>query len=172
MDFLKLAKDRYSCRKFAAKPVEDNKLNAIIQAAVAAPTAKNVQPVKLWVIKSDEALAKIKACTPFKWMDNVPVVIAVGGTTDGAFVRPSDNRNFQDVDASIIATHIMLAVEAQGLGTTWVGFFDINKVHELFPEMKGYDLVALFPIGYKAQDAMPSDRHSIRKSMDDMVKFL
>ena len=170
MDFLKLAKDRYSCRKFADKPVEDDKLNAIIQAAVAAPTAKNVQPVKLWVIKSPDALAKIKSCTPFKWMDNVPVVIAVGGTTDGAFVRPSDNRNFQDVDASIIATHIMLAVEAQGLGTTWVGFFDINKVHELFPEMKGYDLVALFPIGYKAQDAMPSDRHSI--SMDDMVKFL
>ena len=172
MTFSELVKSRYSCRQFNDNTIEDEKLNAILQAAIAAPTAKNVQPVKLWVIKSDEALAKIKACTPFKWMDNVPVVIAVGGTTDGAFVRPSDNRNFQDVDASIIATHIMLAVEAQGLATTWVGMFDINKVHELFPEMKGYDLVALFPIGYKAQDAMPSDRHSLRKSMDDMVKFL
>ena len=87
-------------------------------------------------------------------------------------MRPSDNRNFADVDATIVATHIVLAVEAEGLGTTWVGYFDEPKVKELFPEMKDYDLVALFPIGYPAEDAMPADRHYLRKSMTEMVSVL
>ena len=172
MTFAELVKARYSCRKFSDKPVEDDKLNTILAAGIAAPTAKNVQPVKLWVITSPENLTKIKACTPFQWMNDVPAVIVVGGTTEGAFVRPSDNRNFQDVDASIVATHIMLAIHAEGLASTWVGFFDVEKVREAFPEMTGYDLVAMFPVGYPAVDAMPSERHSLRKSMDDMVKFL
>ena len=172
MDFLTLAKNRYSCRKFTATPVEDNKLNNILQAAIAAPTAKNVQPVKLWVFTSPDALAKIKACTPFSWMKEVPAVIVVGGTTAGAFVRPSDNRNFEDVDAAIVATHIMLAIHAEGLATTWVGYFDTNKLLEAFSEMQGWDLVALFPVGYPADDAAPSDRHNIRKSIHQMVQFL
>ena len=172
MTYSELVKSRYSCRKFSDKPVEDEKLNAIIQAGISAPTAKNVQPVKIWVIKSPDALAKIKSCTPFQWTKEVPVVLAIGGTTEGAFVRPSDGRNFEDVDATIIATHMMLAVEAEGLGTTWIGYFDAPKVKELFPEMKDYDLVALFPIGYPADDAMPADRHYLRKSMAEMVSFI
>ena len=66
----------------------------------------------------------------------------------------------------------MLAVHDLGLGSTWVGFFDVNKVHELFPETAGYDLVALFPVGYPADDAEPSERHTLRKSEAEMVKFL
>ena len=172
MEFFDVVKNRYSCRKFADKLVEDEKLDKILQAGISAPTAKNVQPVKIWVIKSDEALAKVKSSTPFKWMENVKVILAVGGTTEGAFVRPSDNRNFEDVDASIIATHLMLAAHAEGLGSTWVGFFDVNKLKEFFPEMKEYDLVALFPLGYPAEDAEPSDRHALRKDKAEMVKYL
>ena len=172
MTFSELVKSRYSCRKFSDKPVEEDKLTAILNAGLSAPTAKNIQPVKIWVIKSPEALEKIKSSTPFPWLKNVQIVLAVGGTEDGAFVRPSDNRNFADVDATIVATHIVLAVEAEGLGTTWVGYFDEPKVKELFPEMKDYDLVALFPIGYPAEDAMPADRHYLRKSMTEMVSVL
>ncbi|MBQ6003024.1 MAG: nitroreductase family protein [Synergistaceae bacterium] len=172
MKYSELVKARYSCRKFSDKPVEDEKLNAIIEAGIAAPTEKNVQPVKIWLIKSPEALEKIKSCAPFPWMKNIPAVIAVGGTQENAFVRPSDNRNFEDVDASIVATHIMLAITAEGLGSTWVGYFDTVKTKELFPEMKDYDLVALFPIGYPADDATPADRHNIRKPKAEMVTVL
>ena len=172
MEFFTLIKERYSCRKFSDKPVEDEKLNMILDAAVLAPTAKNVQPVKLWVIRGKDSLTKIKSTTPFKWLDNVNVIIAVGGKAEGAFVRPSDNRSFEDVDASIVATHIMLAVHDLGLGSTWVGFFDVPKVKELFPEMKDYDLVALFPIGYPADDAEPSERHSVRKEKAELVNYI
>ena len=172
MEFFELVKDRFSCRKFSSKPVEDEKLNKILEAARLAPTAKNAQPVKIWAIKSPEALEKIKSATPFTWLKDAPVILAVGGTTEGAFVRPSDNRNFEDVDATIVATHLMLAIEAAGLGSTWIGMFDEPKVKELFPEMKNYDLVALFPVAYKADDAQPSERHEKRKSKDEFVKVL
>ena len=171
MEFYEVVKSRYSCRKFADKPVESEKLDRILEAGRVAPTAKNAQPVKIWVIQSPEALEKIKSATPFKWI-TCPVVLAVGGDSREAFTRPSDNRNFEDVDACIVATHLMLAVEAEGLGSTWVGLFDAPKVKELFPEMKDYDLVALFPIGYPAEDATPSDRHELRKAKEDLVKYL
>lgn len=172
MEFFELAKERYSCRKFSDKPVEDEKLNKILEAGIAAPTAKNAQPVKIWVIRSEDALANVKASTPFKWMDNASAVLVVGGTSEGAFVRPSDNRNFEDVDASIVATHIMLAIHDLGLGSTWVGFFDVPKLKEFFPDMKDYDLVAMFPIGYPADDAEPSERHSVRKEKSELVKYI
>lgn len=172
MSFVELARERYSCRKFSGKAVEDEKVAAIIEAGRLAPTAKNVQPVKIWVMRSEEALRKIRSCTPFKWMENASVVFAVGGTTENAFVRPSDGRNFGDVDASIVATHMMLAIQDLGLGSTWVWFFDTEKLHENFPETKDWDMVALFPVGYPAGDAEPSERHSVRKSEEEMVKFL
>ena len=172
MNISELVTSRYSCRKFSSRPVDDEKLHKILDAAISAPTAKNIRPVKIWVMKSPESLEKITSCAPFPWMKDVPIILAVGGLGDGAFVRPSDGRNFEDVDASIIATHIMLAVHAEGLGTTWVGYFDAPKAAELFPEMKGYDLVALFPVGYPADDAMPSDRHFSHKSKADIVSVL
>ena len=172
MEFFTLVKERYSCRKFSDKPVEDETLNKILEAGILAPTAKNAQPVKIWVIKSEDALAKVKALNPFKWMENVKLILAVGGTNEGAFVRPSDKRNFEDVDACIVATHIMLAIHDLGLGSTWVGLFDAPKLKEAFPEMKDYDLVALFPIGYPADDAEPSDRHAVRKDKAELVKYI
>ncbi len=172
MEFFDVVKNRFSCRKFSSKPVEDEKLNKILEAARLAPTAKNAQPVKIWVIKSPEALEKIKSTAPFAWLKDVNIILAVGGTTEGAFLRPSDNRTFGDVDATIVATHLMLAIENEGLGSTWIGFFDVPKIKEFFPEMKDYDLVALFPVAYKADGAEPSDRHEKRKSKDELVKIL
>ena len=172
MEFFTLAKERYSCRKFSDKPVEEEKLNKILEAGISAPTAKNAQPVKIWVIRNEKALEKVKALNPFKWMENVKVIIAVGGINEGAFVRPFDSRNFEDVDASIVATHIMLAIHDLGLGSTWVGLFDSPKLKEAFPDMKDYDLVALFPVGYPADDAEPSDRHAVRKDKSELVKYI
>lgn len=63
MNFTTLAKKRYSCRKISSRPIEAEKLEAIKQAAIAAPTAHNFQPLKVWLIQSPEALEKIKSVT-------------------------------------------------------------------------------------------------------------
>ena len=172
MKYSELVKARYSCRKFSDKPVSDEIISNIIETGRLAPTAKNFQPVKIWVFRSENALAKIKACTPFQWMANAQAVIAVGGNSEGAFVRPSDGKNYAEDDACIVATHIMLAIHDLGLGSTWIGMFDAPKAAQLFPDMKGWDLVALFPVGWPADNAVPSERHALRKSVDEMVKYL
>ena len=170
MSFLELAKARYSCRKISDKPIEDEKLNQILQAAISAPTAKNLQPYKIWVIKSEEAMAKIKQTTNFIF--GAKTILVVGGKTSDGFVRPIDGKNFTQIDATIVATHLLLAIQDVGLATTWVGMVDEPKLKELFTEMQGYDIVAVFPVGYAADDAKPSPRHEDRRTKDETVTSL
>lgn len=170
-DFIKLCRDRYSVRKLdAAREVEQEKIDRIIEAGMTAPTATNRQPLQIWVFKSEEALRKLNETASFPFMKQAKVVFAVGADTEKAWVRPFDQRNFGDVDASIAATQMMLEIHDLGLGTTWVGYFDADKLKELFPELQGYDLIALFPVGYPAADAAPSERHSMSRPIEDMVK--
>ncbi len=171
-DFLTLSKERYSVRKFSDKPVEEEKIDAVIEAALAAPTAVNFQPVRLWSLRSQDAIDKFLGCTKFEFFKNVEAIIVVGGKISEAWERPSDKRRFADVDATIVATHIMLEIADLGLGTTWIGHFDAPKLASLFPEMSGCELVAAFPIGYAAEDCEPSPRHSQRRSRDEIVKEL
>ena len=65
----------------------------------------------------------------------------------------------------------MLAIQAEGLASTWVGSFDAPKLQELFPQMAEYEMIALFPIGY-ADDAKPSPRHTERRAVEDAVEIL
>lgn len=167
MSFFELAKARYSCRKLTDAAIEPEKIERILQATVAAPTAKNLQRYTIWAIKSPDAFDKLKQATPYTFGSKLAFVI--GAQKDGAFDRPFDKKNFAEIDAAIVATHMMLAIQDEGLGTTWVGWFDAPKMQELFPEMKDYELIAIFPVGYPAESAKPSARHEDRRSLDDVV---
>lgn len=169
-DFLQLAHDRYSCRAFSDKPVEAEKIDALVEAAIAAPTAVNKQPWHLWVVRDPDAVERLSACTRFGF--GAKIILVLGAAPDEAWVRKYDGRNFADVDASIVGTHIMLAAHDLGLGTTWVGHFNAPAVADAFPEMAPYDLVALFPLGYPAQDGGPAAGHLSRKPVDELVTNL
>ena len=167
MSFLELAKARYSCRRLTDAAIEPEKIERILQAAVAAPTAKNAQRYTIWAVKSPEAFGKLKQTTNYTF--GAALAFVVGAKRDGAFDRPFDNKNFSEIDAAIVATHLMLAVQDEGLGTTWVGYFDAPKLQTLFPEMQGYELIAIFPVGYPAQDAKPNVRHEERRPLKEVV---
>ena len=170
MSFLELAKERYSCRKYTDQKVEKEKIDQIIEAAIAAPTANNQQPFKLFLLESEDAIAKVNETT--NCIFGCRTVIAVGGLAETGWVRASDGRPFADVDASIVGTHILLAAHDLGLGSCWVGWFDEPKFRELFPETAGYDMVGLFPIGYPAEDAHPAKLHTQRKDRSELVEEL
>ncbi|MBR5285043.1 MAG: nitroreductase family protein [Clostridia bacterium] len=157
MDFLNLAKDRYSVRKLSDKPVEPEKIEAILQAGLAAPTACNNQPYKIWVIRSPAAVEKMAEFTPFTF--GAKVILAVGSKAEEGWVRKYDQKNFADVDAAIVATHLMMAIHDLGLGSTWIGHFKAPELKAAFPEMQDYEMIALFPIGYPAEDAEPAKGH-------------
>lgn len=172
MDFLTLAKERYSVRKLSGKPVEQDKIDKIIEAGIVAPTACNLQPFKIWVMESAEALEKVRQTNLFPFVKQAPVIFVIGGNADEAWKRKYDGHNFVDVDTSIVATHMMLEVQDLGLGTTWVGFFDPDKMKALFPEMEGYELLCMFGVGYPAEDSTPADGHTSFKEREALVSIL
>lgn len=170
MEFKKLAKKRYSCRDLKSEKIDQDIINTIIETAIAAPTAVNRQAFKIFILDSEQAKKNIKEVT--KWTFGAETFLLVAYKEKDAWTRKYDNHNFAEIDASIVATHVMLQIEDLGLGTTWVGHFDAPKLKELYPEMRDYELIAIFPVSYPKDDAKPSDRHFQRKSKEELVERL
>ncbi len=170
MNFLELAEKRYSCRKFSDRPVEAEKIEKILHAAAIAPTAVNKQSFKIWAFRSEKAKQTLKSLC--KYTFEAPCFLMLGTQPGGSWTRFPDQHNFSEVDGAIAATHMMLEIEEQGLATTWVGSFDAPKLKEALPQLAGYDLIALFPVGYAAEDAQPGPAHTVRKSVEALVEIL
>ena len=124
------------------------------------------------MIQSPEALEKIKSVTQQKFLHTSPACLTVGSNAGQGWVREEDSMNFADVDASIVATHIMLSIQDEGLATTWIGSFSPEKIKEVFPMMESYNLIAIFPVGYPEDDAKPSHLHNTRKSEEEFIEIL
>lgn len=167
MEYLQLVKERYSVRKFSDRQVEESKVEAILEAARVAPTAVNKQPYRILVLRKPESMEKLKECTPYTF--RAPMALAVCSHKDEAWVRPYDNLNSGTIDASVVGVHIMLAVHDLGLGATWVGHFDAAAFSSAFnlPEM--IEPVAIFPIGYPAEEAKPAHLHAERRPLSETV---
>jgi nitroreductase len=165
MEYSQLITQRYSVRKFKDTSVTDEQINAILKAAQAAPTAVDLQPFHIWILKSEEARNKAAETTRFTF--GAPVIFVLGANYEEAYKRKKyDDYNYATVDASIVGTHMMLEIENLGLGTTWVGAFDAPKMKELFPEMKDYELIAMFPTGTRSDDSAPAPAHHKRKDIE------
>ena len=170
MTFTELSAARYSLRKFAATPVEQEKLDLILEAGRNAPTAHNNQPQRIFVIRTPEALEKADACTAAHF--HPPVILVVAYDPEPAWKREHDGKNHGEIDATIAATQMMLQAADLGLGTTYVGMFEPEKLQAAFPEMAGLVPIAMLPLGYPAENARPSRLHADRKPLEEMVKYL
>ena len=171
MTFMELAQARYSVRKFADKPVESEKLTAVLEAANIAPTAKNIQPQRIYVLQSDEALKKVDDLTPCRF--GAPVVLLFAYDADEEWQNPLESGVHSGVeDASIVATHAMLEAADLGLGTCWVNYFPNSAAEKAFGLPENEKAVLLLPLGYPAPDAAPSPNHEKCKPLEATVKFL
>jgi nitroreductase len=169
MDFGMLSTLRYSVRKFKDIPVKQEHLEAILKTAQNAPTAGNRQPQRLLVLTKAEDLKKIDACTKCRF--GAPLVFVVCADTTACWVRPFDEAKSDQIDASIVTTHMMLQAAELGLGTTWVMYFDPVKLIAEFKLPKKLLPVALLILGYPADDAAPAERHNQRNPMDSLVFY-
>ena len=167
MELLELAKARYSVRKFAEKPVEEEKLQKVLAAGACAPTAKNQQPQKIYVLESEDAIGKIRGITRCAF--NAPVVLMVCGCKDQAWVNPFNDRSSAEMDCSIVTTQMMLQAQELGLGTCWVCWFDTKQTKEAFNIPENEEVFALLPLGYPAESSHPSSMHDSRKALEETV---
>ena len=169
MDFITLAAERYSVRKFSDKPVEKEIIDKILKAGHIAPTGCNFQPQRILVINREDSLEKLKECTRCHF--DAPCAMLVCYNRDECWTRPYDGNQSGIVDASIVTTHMMLAAAESGVGSTWVMHFDPQKMREAFEIPQNIEPVALLVMGYPAEDATPADFHNQFRSLDEVVVY-
>jgi len=172
MDFLEIAKKRFSCRSYSNKPVEKEKIMQIMEAARIAPSANNQQPWFFYVVSDDkDMLAKTHETYHREWFNDAPVVILACAYTKQAWTR-SDGKNHSDIDVSIAIDHITLEATSLGLTTCWICNFYVDKVQELFNLPENLEPIALIPVAYCNNEPNTSRFDKTRKSLNEIVKFL
>jgi nitroreductase len=167
MDFNTLTTLRYSVRKFADRPVEQEKLDLLFEAARNAPTAANRQPQRIFLVTRPEGLEKIDRCTRCRF--GAPGVFLICYDRTQCWVRPFDGQDSGFVDASIVTTHLMYQAVDLGLGTTWVMFFDPAATVKEFQLPDTLVPAAMLIFGYPAEDSSPADRHYQRLPREQIL---
>ena len=170
MELKKVLKARFSCKKYSDRQVEDEKLAAILNAGRLAPTAKNLQEQRIYVVQSPEALAKVDTVTPCRY--NAPTVIVVAYNRDNVFTYPGEKRDSGTEDATIVATHMILAAADEGVDSCWVNFLDPDKAKEALGLPENEEVLMFMDLGYAAEGAGPLPNHSSRKDLSETVTYL
>lgn len=170
MDFLQLARERHSVRKYTAARVEADKLENILEAGRVAPTAVNKQPQRFLVVSSDDGLSRLgKAAN----LHGAPLAVVVCALSDRAWQRPQDDHSMADIDATIATTHMMLQAWSEGIGSCWITWFDPAIIRRAFSLPENVVPVNILALGYAAQEsekeAGPCRHRQQRMPLADMV---
>jgi nitroreductase len=167
MEFSELITARYSVRAYRPEPIEDEKLQAVLEAARLAPTAANRQPIQLVVLHTAGRQEEIGKIYPREWFVQAPLVIAVCAVSAQAWVRESDRFNARLIDAAIVADHLILAATNLGLGTCWIAAFNVEAARSALQLPEEVEPVIFTPLGYPADQAGAK----IRKSLEELVRY-
>ena len=171
MTFMELAKARYSVRKFSDKPIEKEKMDAILEAGRIAPTGHQLPAVPGVRAAESAGLGKIRGLTRCAF--NAPVVLMVTVRKDEEWVNPFEHSiRAGEQDASIVATHMMLEAWEQGIGSCWVNYFPVTKTADAFGLELNEVPLLLLPMGYAAEGVHAAHLHNERRSNDELVKVL
>lgn len=170
MEFNEVVKNRYSCKKFDGRKVEREKLNQILEAGRLAPTAKNLQEQKIYVVESEGNLAKIDEATPCRY--GASTVLVVAFDKNNVFVYPGEKRDSGVEDATIVATHLILAAANAGVDSCWINYFDPDQLAKSLGLPDNEEILMVLDLGYATSDTKPLDRHFDRKTIEETVKYI
>ena len=169
MDFLELAEKRYSCKQYDGRQISDEQLSAILEAGRLAPTAKNLQEQRVYVMQSEEALALVDEITPCRY--GAPTVLVVAFDTENVFTYPGKKRDSGIEDAAIVATHMMLAAKDVGVESCWLNRFDPDVAKEKLALPENEEVLMLLDLGFAAEGAGPLPNHASRKPLEETVEY-
>lgn len=165
MDLMEAIRGRRSIRSFLDRPVEEEKLQAVLEAGRLAPSARNMQDWRFIVVRDRTTRLRLaEAARRQAFVGQAPVVIAACGTSD---LVMTCGQPAYVVDVAIGVDHMTLAAFSLGLGTCWIGAFYEDQVKQILGVPDGVRVVALLPLGYPAQapHTMP------RKSLAEVVAY-
>ena len=149
MDLMEAIKGRRSIRAYDSRPVEQDKLEAVLEAARLAPSARNRQTWQFIVVTDPAVKEKMAdACNNQESVQQAPACIAVTDKEPGIM---SCGQPVDAVDASIALSFMILKAHEEGLGTCWLGHFDKDKVRAALDIPENMSIVAVTPLGYPAE---------------------
>jgi nitroreductase len=166
MDFAELIRTRYSVRAYKRSPVEEDKLQEVLEAARLAPTAANRQPFKLIVIRTAGREGELQRIYHRDWFVQAPLVLCACAIPARGWVRV-DGKPYTDVDVAIAMDHLILAATNVGLGTCWIAAFDPSAAREVLNLPADVEPIAFTPLGYPADK--PGSK--VRKPLSDLVQY-
>lgn len=152
---------RTSIRDYEARPVEKEKVEKMLRAAMAAPTAMNKQPWHFVVVDQRNVLDALAGTNPYaKMLKKAPLAIVVCGNTDKMI--EGGGRDFWIQDASAATENLLLAAHAMGLGAVWTGAYpseerciSISKVLSLSDNLIPLNMIV---VGYPAEQPQPKQK--------------
>ncbi|MCR5232006.1 MAG: nitroreductase family protein [Acholeplasmatales bacterium] len=165
MELFEAMEKRFSCRKFKNEKIKEEELNKVLEAGRLAPTACNYQPQRIFVIENPIILDKLKMATKYTFDAKTIIVICHDSTISW---HRKDNVDHGIVDASIVATHMVLAATALNLGTCFVCSMNPTLIKEILGLSDSYVVDILLPIGYKDEEKT----HNTRKDLSELVTRL
>ncbi|MHB1357170.1 MAG: nitroreductase family protein [Anaerolineae bacterium] len=165
MDYQELIAQRYSVRAYEHRDIEPEKLQRVLQAFAMAPTAANKQPLGLIVVQTRGRESDLKRIYSAEWFSSQAPVVLVGCIVPAQAWQRRDGRNYADVDVAIAMDHLILAATAEGLGTCWIGAFDLAAARDVLALPEGVEPVVMTPLGYPAD----SPRPKLRKKMEQLI---
>ncbi len=166
MNYKKLVGKRYSVRSYTQDPIENEKLENVLNAARLAPTAQNRQPFQIIVVHTKGRENELLKIYQPEWFVQAPLVICLCGLPAEAWKR-RDGRQYIDVDIAIVMDHLVLAAADNGLGTCIIAAFDPNAARQVLSIPDDVEPILLTPLGY------PADKPGIRKRkcLEELVKY-
>ena len=175
MNFTHIAQNRQSCRSYdPSRPVEDEKLSAILESARLSPSACNGQPYHLTVCRGETANAVARACMGMgmnKFATQAPICIVISEepyVKSAALGAKVKNNDYRSIDIGIVAAYITAEAAAQGLGTCILGWLDDSKIRTICGLDHPVRLV--ITLGYSGEgDKL---RNKVRKDLDKLVTYL
>ena len=169
MEFLELAKKRYSERSFdKSHKIEEEKLSKILEAGRVAPTACNFQPQKIYVLKTEDSLWKVAKLT-HTYEASVVLLVCYDETIVWKNAR-EEGYNTGEQDAAIVASSMMFEAEELGIHSLWIRGFNSKVVSETFELPENIKPVMMLALGYPSEKSEPSPRHSEKKPLSDTVE--
>ena len=169
MEFEKVIAGRYSTTAFDGRVPDKDVVTRILDAARLAPTACNFQPQKIYVLESEEALAKMDQMTPCRYGAGLALLVCCDRNI--AWKMPNGFTSLEQ-DASIVATHILLAATANGVDNIWCGIFDREKAVKVFDLPENIVPICFIDLGYAAEGSKPRKWHFERKTLGETVEYM
>jgi nitroreductase len=167
MEYSELISRRYSVRAYKPDPVEDEKLQKVLEAARLAPTASNRQPFQIIVIHTQGRKDELQRIYSPDWFVQPPLILCACGIRARGWVRSTDRRCLMDVDIGIVMDHLILEAANQGLGTCWVAAFNPEAARQILKLPDEIEPMIFTPLGYPADTPGPKKR----KPISDLVRY-